>query len=86
MRRRLGYPGDASLYAALAQIQGDSAFGAGTDWRNPVAGAHLGESSTSAERRGVRQRRTFSSVSEWSRDQCPHAGGLGHNIYGSATP
>ena len=66
--------------------KGDFAFGAWTDWRNTVAGADPREGSTSAEGADVKQCRTFSSVSGWSGDQCPHAGGLDQNIYGSIAP
>src|SRR5439155_22318803 len=62
---------------------GDFAFATWTDWRNTVAGVDPREGPTS-DGADVRQCRTFNpATGTWSGDQCPHAGGIDQNIYGS---
>jgi hypothetical protein len=65
---------------------GNFAFGAWTDWRDTVAGPDPREGTGSTEGADVHQCRTFSSVSGWSGDQCPHSGGIDQNIYGGTAP
>ena len=65
---------------------GSFAFGAWTDWRNTVAGPDPREPGAT-DGADVKQCRTFdASTGVWNGDQCPHAGGLDQDIYGSRTP
>ena len=70
---------------------GSFSFGTWTDWRNTVQGTDPREVSEPEDKDGasadVLQCRTFNaSTGTWSGDQCPHAGGLDQDIYGSLTP
>jgi len=64
---------------------GTSAFGVWTDWRNTMSGTDQRESTGSVEGADVKQCRFFVSGA-WTGDQCPHAGGIDQDIYGSVTP
>ncbi len=74
---------------------GDFAYGAWTDWRNTVAGSDPREAAPEPDAASdVQQCRTQSTttdkkgntITSWSGDQCPHAGGIDQNIYGDTSP
>lgn len=80
--RTVPFAGD---YLWITSI-GASAFAAWTDWRDTVPGPDPREP-MALDNADVRQCRSFDSQSgTWSTDQCPHAGGLDQNIYGSVAP
>jgi len=80
--RAVPFAGDYLWVTSL----GNFAFGTWTDWRNTVAGSDPREGTGSTEGADVKQCQTFSPVTGWSGDQCPHAGGIDQNIYGAAAP
>jgi hypothetical protein len=67
---------------------GTTAYGTWTDWRDTVQGADPREVTEDQDNASadVKQCRNYTSVSGWSGDTCPHAGGLDQNIYGGTTP
>ena len=90
--RSLPFAGDYLWVTSL----GDFSFGAWTDWRNTVAGTDPRETTGEADagNADVTQCRTSSTITDkkgntitlFSGDQCPHAGGIDQNIYGDTTP
>jgi hypothetical protein len=75
---------------------GDTAYGVWTDWRNTVAGTDPRETTPdpdagNADVTQCRVKLTFTdkkgnTITAWSGDRCPHAGGIDQNIYGDKTP
>ena len=75
---------------------GDFAFTTWTDWRDTVAGTDQRETAAEADANNadVHQCRVLLSstdkkgntITSWSSDRCPHAGGIDQNIYGDKTP
>ena len=63
---------------------GAAAFGTWTDWRRTVAGTDPRQPAD-ASGADVTQCRTFVNGA-WTGDQCPHAGGIDQNIFGSVVP
>jgi hypothetical protein len=82
--RTVPFAGDYLWVSAV----GSSTYAVWADWRDTVAGADPRETpGDDNDNADVLQCRTFDPVTgTWSGDQCPHAGGLDQNIYGSHTP
>ena len=90
--RQVPFAGDYLWVTSL----GDFSYGVWTDWRNTVAGpdpreAAGGPDDASADVIQCRTKSTTpgkkgTTITSWSGDLCPHAGGIDQNIYGDLTP